>query len=153
IARLDDQTARLSRELEALGDPRDAEPLRLAVRAARNAGDIDDRLDQARALLRRSEDAAARALVRLPGWSRPLDDLEALAVPLDATLDRFEADLQAADSALRALDEKLAADTEAIGQLEARVQALGLEQDVPTEADLLAARHQRDTEWQDIRAA
>ena len=153
IARLEDQVERLDRKQAELGEPRDTESLRHAVRQAHKAGDLDDRHDQASAATDQSEKAAARALARLPGWSRPLDDLERLAVPLEATLDRFEAAIQAAEAMLRTLDGKLAAEDEEIGQLEAKIQALNLEQDVPTENDLHAARRRRDEDWKRVRSA
>jgi uncharacterized protein YhaN len=153
IDRLEDQARRVGRKLEELGEPRDLDALRHAVRQARKAGDVDDRHDQARVGCDRAEKAAARALARLPGWSRTLEALERLAVPLEATVDRHEADLQAAEAALHALDESMAAQGETIGQLEARIQALSLEQDVPTEADLHAARRQRDIDWRRVRQA
>src|SRR3954451_654905 len=73
--------------------------------------------------------------------------------PLDVTLDRFEAEIQAAEAALKALDERQAVEDDEIGQLEARVQALSLEQDVPTESDLRDARRRRDDGWGLIRSA
>ena len=62
IARLEDQVERLDRKLADLGEPRDIEPLRHAVRQARKAGDLDDRHDQAR---------AAQAAVRESGRAGP----------------------------------------------------------------------------------
>lgn len=153
IGRLEAQVERLDRKRSGLGDPRDAEPLRQAARQARNAGDLDDRHEQARVARERAERSASRALARLPGWSRTLDELEQLAAPLDTTIDRFEAEIQAATAAIEALDDKLASEAEEIGQLEARIQALHLEQDVPTEDDLDRARRHRDDGWGRVRSA
>ena len=153
IVRLKDQVERLDRKQAELGEPRDTQSLRHTVRQAQKAGDLDDRHDQASALRQQSDAKTARALARLPGWSRPLEDLERLAVPLEATLDRFETELQAAETMVRTLDGKLAALDEEIGQLETKVQALNLEQDVPTENDLHAARQRRDADWKRVRTA
>ena len=57
---------------------------------------------------------------RLPGWSRTLDDLEGLAVPLARPVDRFETALHASVTTVKALDEKQAAEGEAISRLDAR---------------------------------
>ena len=78
--------------------PRDVEPLRRAVRQARKAGDLDARLAEARGKLARAEKKAATALAQLPGWSRSAEDLQCLAVPLDATLDQFESRFQDIDA-------------------------------------------------------
>jgi uncharacterized protein YhaN len=152
IVRLEDLVERLDRKQAELGEPRDTRSLRHAVRQAQKAGDLDDRHDQASTLRRQSDAAAARALGRLPGWSQPMEELERLAVPLEATLDRFETELQAAEARLLTLDGQIAALDEEIGQLETKIQALDLEQDVPTENDLHAARQRRDADWKRVRA-
>jgi uncharacterized protein YhaN len=152
IARLADQMERLEHKQTELGQPEPIDHLRHAVRTARGAGDLDDRCDKARTAEARSEDAAALGRAQLPGWPGTLADLERLAVPLDATLDRFETALRDAENALKSLDEKQTAEGDAIGRLEAQVRALSLEHDVPTENDLGDARARRDAEWQHIRA-
>ncbi len=136
IGRLEGLVDRIDRKRGELGEPRAVEPLRRAVAAARKAGDLDDRHDQARDDCADAESSAARALASLPGWVRSLDDLERLAPPLEATIDRFEAAIQQADLDVKSRDETLRIATEEIGRLEASVQALDLQSDVPTEADL-----------------
>jgi uncharacterized protein YhaN len=153
IAKLQGQVEQYDRKRIDLGAPRAIEALRVAVQRGRKAGDLDDRLDQARVVSDRAEKASSRALARLPGWTRTLDDVECMAAPLDATLDRFETQIEAAEAALRTLDNKLAADSEEIGQLESKLQALDLERDVPTENDLRAARDRRDQGWKLVRSA
>jgi uncharacterized protein YhaN len=153
IARLEDQIARLQRKQAELGEPRAIDALRHAVGAARAVGDLDDRVDKARAAHTHSERAAARALAQLPGWRGTLDELERLAVPLDATLDRFETAIRDAETTRNALDEKQTSESEEIRRLEAQVHALSLEQDVPTVNDLQDARTRRDADWGRVRSA
>lgn len=153
IARHEDQLTRLARDRATLGEPRDATALRRAVRQARKAGDLDTSLAQAAAACDRSDQQARQALDRLPGWSRGLEDLEQQAVPVDPTIDRFEAELLAVDQELRRVDDQRSLEDDAIRQLEAQLRALDIQQDVPTEDDLKTARRRRDEGWRLLRPA
>ena len=153
IARHEDQITRQEKELAGLEQPRDVEPLRRAVRQARKAGDLDARLAEARGKLARAEKKAATALAQLPGWSRSAEDLERLAVPLNATLDQYESQFQETTRQRQAFAERLAAEDDSIRQLETRLQSLELQQDVPTEEALLAARKRREEGWRLVKAA
>ena len=74
-------------------------------------------------------------------------------VPLAATLDQFESQLQETAKQQRSLVERTAAEDDSIRQLESRLQSLELQQDVPTEEALMAARQRRDHGWQLVKAA
>jgi len=153
IARHEDLITRQEKELAGLEQPRDVEPLRQAVRQARKAGDLDASLTDARGKLARAEKKAATALAQLPGWSRSAEDLERLAVPLEATLDQYESQFQETTRQRQTSAERLAAEDDSIRQLEARLQSLELQQDVPTEETLLAARNRREEGWRLVKAA
>lgn len=153
IARHEDQIARQEKELSGLEPLRDVEPLRRAVRKARAAGDLDARLAEARGKLARAEKKTATALAQLPAWHSSSQDLQHLAVPLEATLDQFESRFQETARQQLAVAERLAAEDDSIRQLEARLQSLELQQDVPTEEVLLAARNRRDEGWHLVKAA
>ncbi len=152
IVRHEDLIARLENELVNLEQPRDIEPLRRAVHQARKAGDLDGSLAEARDKLVRGEKAVATALTQLPGWDRSAQDLQMLAVPLEATLDRFESRFQEMTRQQQALDDRLATHDETIRQLETRLKSLELEQDVPTQEVLLAARKRRDQGWRLVKS-
>jgi len=153
IARHDDQITRQEKELAGLEQPQDVEPLRRAVRQARKAGDLDASLAEARGKLARAQKKAATALAQLPGWSHSAEDLERLAVPLNATLDQYESQFQETTRQRQAVAERLAAEDDSIRQLETRLQSLELQQDVPTEEALLAARDRREEGWRLVKAA
>ena len=57
-------------------------------------------------------------------------------MPLDATLDQFEARFQALAQDRQSIDERVAEEDELIRQTETQLQALELQQDVPTEEAL-----------------
>ena len=98
--------ARPARPVPAPDALRLAEALVEAVERAQAEGDLEAQLASSRAELARLERQADVELRGLPLWSGSLDDLEALAVPSIATLDRFEAEFRAADETL----DRLAAD-------------------------------------------
>ncbi len=152
ITRHEDQIERLAKASTELEQPRDVEPLRVVVRRARKAGDLDARLAEARARLARAEKKASLTLSQLPGWSRSSEDLQRLSVPLGATLDQFEARFQAIAQDRQSIDERVAEEESLIRQTESMLQALELQQDVPTEEALQVARARRDEGWQLVKA-
>jgi uncharacterized protein YhaN len=153
ISRHDDQVQRQEEELAGLENPRDVEPLRRVVSQARKAGDLDRRLGEARAKLAIMEKKAAAALEQLPGWSRSADDLRRQPVPLSTTLDLYEARFQEGARNQQTLARRLAVESDAIRELESRLQSLELQDSVPSEQAVLAARTRRDQGWQLVKAA
>ncbi len=153
VARNDSEIRRLENILAQLAQPPDLEPLARAVRKAREAGDIDARLIELRSKLVVAEKKASILLAQLPGWCRPREDLERLAVPLNASLDEYESQFQGTARQRELVVERLRQIGESIRQLETRLQALELEQDVPTEEALLTARKLRQDGWELVKAA
>jgi uncharacterized protein YhaN len=153
IARHDDQVKRQQKEQADLEPTRDMEPLRRAVKQTRKAGDLDAGLAEVRGKLARADKKAATALARVPGWNRSAEELQRLAVPLNATLDQYESQFQETARHRLSLTERMAAEDESIRQLETRLQTLDLLQDVPTEEALLATRQRREHGWRLVKAA
>jgi uncharacterized protein YhaN len=153
IARHDDQIKRLEEERAELEELHDVEALRRGLQQARKAGDINARVTEARNKLKHAQKKGATALAQLAGWDRSATELEHVAIPLSASLDEFESQLQEATSQRHLVADRIAAEDESIRQLETRLQSLELEQDVPTEELLLAARQRRDEGWSLVRRA
>jgi uncharacterized protein YhaN len=153
IARHESQIKQYEAERADLEQPRDIAPLRRAVDQARKVGDLDARLAESRSKIALAEKKAKIALAQLPGWDRPAEELDRMAIPLGATLEHFESQLQEVTSQQHSIAEKLAAVDDTIRQLESRLQSLELHQDVPTEEVLLLARQRRDHGWQIVKAA
>jgi uncharacterized protein YhaN len=137
--------------LEATVVPPDVTDLRREIRQTQQRGDLEQELATARAALERAERQVAVELARLPYWSGTLDDLENLALPAPATLDRFERSLRDYEQRLHVLDERRDAEEKASRELERQMQQLQLERGVPTEEDLRAGRRRRDAGWQLVR--
>jgi uncharacterized protein YhaN len=153
ITRHDDQIARHEKNLAELDQPLDLEPLHRTVRHARKSGDLDANLSDSLSKLTHMEQKLAAALAQLPGWNHSADDLNCLPIPLTATLDRYEVRFQELARQQQAIGERLAAEDDSIRLLESRLQHLELEQDVPTEEGLRAARQQRDEGWRLVKAS
>ena len=129
----------------------DPGPLRAAVTMARQAGDLSKQLSQAEGKLKAGTLACERDLGRLALFRGSLDDLNGLALPGGATIDRFEeqfGELKADSVGLEGQRKKLAAEREAIDQNLRIMLEAG---DVPTEAQLAAVRGKRQDGWQRIR--
>ena len=153
IARHERQIKQQTRERADLEQPRDVERLRRAMSQARKAGDLDARLVEARGKLAQAERKGVTALAQLPGWKRPAEELEQFASPLSATIAQFEGQFEESTRQRRSLTERLAAEDDSIRQTETQLQSMELEQDVPSEELLLAARGRRDHGWSLIKAA
>ncbi len=141
------------RQLDQQPPARDALALARAVSQAQAAGDLDDRLSSAEAQISVAESQTQIDLQRLGLWSGSLEALERLPVPPEATIDRYEADLGAAEAAVKQRQNDLqrleAEIREADGQIEGLVRA----HSVPSEDELKQARGERDAGWQWVLAA
>jgi uncharacterized protein YhaN len=153
ISRHEDQIRRHEKALADLERPRDVEGLRRAVQKARLAGDLDAWLVEARAKLARAEQNSSIALDQLPGWHRTPEELQRLAVPSGATLDQYESFFEETARAQDVVGEQVTALDDSIRQLETKLRSLELEQDVPTEESLQAARNEREAGWRLVKAA
>lgn len=153
VPAIDREIAGLDEALAALPGPRPVEALRAAVDESGEYGPLEKlhRTEQA------DIDSAAKTIafeqVRLGLETQPLDTLEGLTAPSLETIRVFE---ETIDSGLRRIQE---IDTEtrktqtALTEVERRIEAGRLEQEVPTEQDLNRARAMRDQGWQLIVSA
>ncbi len=127
--------------------------LEAAIIRASAPGDLEARRLEAQSKLETVEKQAEASLQGLSLWSGTLDDLETLAIPPDATFDRFDAEVQAAADRTKAAEtEWLALETKRI-ELDREAKRAKLAGPIPTEADLEAYRGRRDDLWHLIRAA
>ncbi len=133
--------------------PRLAEALAEVVARGQALGDGEGRLAAALDDLDRAERQAGVDLLALPLWSGTLADLEALATPSTATLDRFESGLRAADEAVdRAGDDLARAEADRL-KLGREIERARLAGAAPTEEELGLRRAARDDAWRRARRA
>lgn len=93
------------------------------------------------------------ALKRLPLWSGTIEEIESLQVPLTETIDRFDGELTNLDQEKNDLDRKSEECRKDADEVNRTLEAQRLEFDLPTEADLRAARDLRERGWRLIRTA
>jgi len=149
------ELARARAALAALAQAPDTAALAEAARRAGAQGDLEGRQAQVlaqSAALRQEAEAGAGALGL---WSGPPEDLaalEALAVPPDETLRRFEERERTLAEERRAASRERDDLTRKLDANRAELGALRGAGEVPTEADLRAARELRDQGWALVRA-
>lgn len=139
-------------QLAALPDSRvDLRALKAAVAAVRRQGDLEERLSAARKLAAESQQAAEDDFRRLGRFADSMEALAQTAMPLSATLDDFEQQLQESADALRTYASKhqeLMAEKAQVGR---ELEALLRHNDVPTLVQLQTSRTARDQLWRRIR--
>ena len=145
------QRSKAAEKLAGLGPARDSSALRKVT--ARATADLDDRRSAARSALAKQDRRNAAGLDALGLWSGALDALESLPVPLPETLERFRAELDAANADVSSCRQKLdVLDAEA-RQTVARLEGLRHGGHIPTEDALTDARKHRDDLWRRLAEA
>ncbi len=139
--------------LAKTGAARDPAALRDLLKRARKFGDLDAELTKLRNKLKTETKQAAIDLQRLSHWSGTLGDLEALSVPEDETVSRFEEDFAATEQQSRDVDSKLGEARARESDFSGKIKVLDLMGPVPSETDLEQARVRRDAGWKLVRAA
>lgn len=151
--KLQESLAVLDEELRNLPPSRDTAPLRHTLARLQKQGGLATRLVQLEKELKRVQKQAQIDLKKLPLWDRSLEALEAIPLPSPETISQFEQRLDEARNEVKRLAEQLADARRQLEDTDEKLRQLGLQQDVPTEEDLAAARARRDEGWRLIRAA
>ncbi|MBW3540031.1 MAG: AAA family ATPase [Planctomycetes bacterium] len=139
---------RVEKALKQLPPERDTAELERIIRRVQKQGDLDAQHGTAAAELQRLREQANVELKKLRLFAGTLEELERLPVPPAETIDRFEHELSDADRDISGLREQFAELTAANQELQNSLEALRLEREVPSEADLQQARRRRDAGWQ-----
>lgn len=139
--------------LAALPELRDPSALRRQAEIARKAGDLDRSLAAARETLRRDQEQLRIDLSRLGLWTGSPEELEALPVPADETLERFRESLATVEDRRRALQEQRRAAAAELADVDRDLDEIRRAGGVPTEEELRAARERRNREWSVLRRA
>ncbi len=127
--------------------------LRKIAERVRGYGDIAAQIDEMTATLTAARDALSARLQRQAYWQGTLDEFTTLAVPGPETIDRFEAELKELEAARKAEARHQKELTQNRTAVNEQLQSLEAQGTIPSEADLFAARQQRDGLWEKIDAA
>lgn len=151
-AELRREREQVQRDLDTTAETRDIGPLRRALRRAGRLGDIEAECDRQREQLERARQQAGVELQRLGFWSGTLAELEQLRIPVSETIERFDREIQELTDEQQRLRDRQRELSDRIARNQQELAKLRLQQDVPTEEDLLQARRLRDQGWRLVRA-
>lgn len=139
-------------KLAALGAATQPAPLARAIREVERGGDPEEQLSKAELFERKSGKALGEALTALSGWApRGADELAAISLPGDATIDAFQKRFATLDDSERELEadrKRLASETAA---READRRSLAAGRSLPTREAVGAARDRRTKGWKLVR--
>ncbi len=141
--KIDDAKRQLA-EFQAVPD---TAGLKEVVRRVRRAGDVAERLNEAKADVERLSRQADLDLRKLGLWSGSLEELEALPTPARETIERWETQLGDLDNAIKDLRRRQAEEQAEVTEVMAEIERHRLRQDTVTEDDLHKARRRRDDGW------
>ena len=127
--------------------------LEAAIGRAAEPGALELRRLEAWSKLHAAEGQAATSLQGLSLWSGTLDALESLAIPPDATFDRFDAEIGSVDDRIKSAEaERVVLETKRL-DIDREADRAKVAGPIPTEADLQTRRSRRDSLWLLIRRA
>ncbi|MCX5914303.1 MAG: AAA family ATPase, partial [Deltaproteobacteria bacterium] len=129
--------------LARLPEVRDVSELERSVVIVRRRGDLEKAYADAKYAAHSVREDAQTALKALTLWSGTLENLEALPLPPEKTVDEFEEAFDAVDDGLRKAREGSADTKGKIGEIDSNLRTLRLAGEPPTEDDLTASREHR----------
>uniref|UniRef100_UPI004055AF6E AAA family ATPase n=1 Tax=Candidatus Electrothrix sp. TaxID=2170559 RepID=UPI004055AF6E len=129
----------------------DLKELKAAIAVARKAGNVEQRLAEAQKQAADEHEACHNELTRLGRYTGSLDSVLTLSLPVPETLDQFEKESDSLSEERKHTMRKAQEYEEEKRQAEQDLQALLLQSDVPTIADLEASRDERTSGWQLIK--
>jgi uncharacterized protein YhaN len=149
---LADEQSAIKKELgEQPGSSLDLGELKAAVAAARKAGELEQRMDEAQKRASEDNDACQKEFSRLGRYLRTVDTLLKTAMPLPETLDTFEKQFDAMSDRTKDLDRIKKDLAEERNRAAQTLNALLLTGDAPTIAELEDSRTVRNTGWHLIK--
>lgn len=152
LGSLREEHAALAGELETIpGAGRDVVPLKAAVAAARSAGHLEGRLQKARESAGAERKTCEREFGRLGRFRGSLEELAAVALPGDATLQRFERAFSGLEEQARDRGRQRSGLTDRLADDEEHLAALLKGHEVPTLEEQEQAREHRDGGWKLVR--
>lgn len=144
---------KVTEELEALPPPRDIGDLAIHVEGWRAYLPLEEVHAELAAKLVTSNRKVDQGIRALGLWKGDAEGLAEAPFPTAESADRHEQTTRDTERTLEALEARLQEEVAAIEDAQRELDALALEGEVPTEADLTALRAERDLRWDDIRAA
>jgi len=151
LVKLSRHIALLKERLKAAENARAVDDLKNVLARAPKYEAIEEQCAMEEADIRRSQTALETEFTKQTLWSGALEALERLPLPAIETIDHMEANLQSAENRVSQIRADIEASDALAVDIEGQIRELELEQEVPTEEDLLSARGRRETGWGLIR--
>ena len=148
ITRIVDGLFKQLQDLEAF---RPVENLKHSIELAARYGALEDHRHSEDLEIRNAWHSLEIALKKQTLWSGSLEVLEKLPLPSLETIDMFAGRVEAAEGHVAEVKSEIKNIKDTIAETERQIDALQLEQEVPTEEDLKAARQRRDQGWSLVR--
>ena len=145
--------SRIGEEVGKLQIPPDDEGLKDVLETIQSGGDWEGQLRSLQEEIEELQGTADIELSQLGLWSGGLEELEELAVPSLATIERYSDDMKAKEAEVRSARTRVTEKVEEKASLNQQLSKLELGQAVPTEENLNQARELRDAGWQLILAS
>ncbi len=141
----------ISKSLSFQPPVKDYAPLETAVRLARKLGDIDQLVEQKKCALQTRQHQFDKDLQQLGLWQGDRKQLDEVAFPLVATVERFARQFDELHEELRAVRRDADKMEEALQETFFAVSRIERDGQVPTEDDLARIRSKRDQGWRLLR--
>lgn len=151
IPKISDQIKALDEKLKLLDRPKSIDPLKIAIEQAEEYGVLEKKCSEDREEVGEELDKLASDLRAQSLWAGTIGELEGLSIPSFETIDEFEARIDRAGHRVVGLRSEIDEVAAAHIEIERQLEQLQLEQDVPTEDDLLALRGLRGQGWGLVR--
>lgn len=126
--------------------------LRSAIRRAQEPGNLEQQLADTQERIADLEEQADIVISQLPRWSGTLEEVERLAIPDEETIDRIDDELGLSATRSISLEQQQTEVSAALQGILERLTQLEHTGDVPTQADLIRARQQRQRGWRLVLA-
>lgn len=141
----------ISKNLQAIGPPPDSLRLQRAIVQAQRLGSIEEDIATDRALLNRDLAQAGVDLAALGLWSGTLDELERLPCPSAETMEEARGQLEQDARIVDDLKARIVQLETQSHEIDANIEKLRREGEVPTEHDLQLARMERSNAWHQLK--
>ncbi|MBW1936672.1 MAG: AAA family ATPase, partial [Deltaproteobacteria bacterium] len=153
ISRLTASLARIEGEINSVATPKSTEALIEAVERAKEYATLEKQCKSELLEIQNSEKGLRSKLAQRSLWSGSLQEVESLAIPPSETIDRFEKVMGEAEVEINRLRSAVSDTEEELIKIRGSIESLRLEQEVPTEEDLVNARKLRHEGWGLVKKA
>ncbi|MEJ2608655.1 MAG: AAA family ATPase [Candidatus Thiodiazotropha sp.] len=141
----------LLKEHDQLSQPASSAALHRVIRVARKSGDLDGLIQSTQSELTSTQKSCEEELSRLSLWHGEMEAISRLAPPARESINQFEAAYDDIKNQKQRLEEKQQELMDALHEVALGLDEIQLVGMVPTEADLMNARAERDQIWQLLR--